>query len=289
MPFGQDIHRRRVLLSGLVALAAFTVPARGVFAAEKTALRLVHAASPRSTAHMLFLRPWAQRLGALSSLRTTVEPLDHGDAAQAFAMLRAGEADLAWGPLDRAGSADARAHVLELPFMAMSAEAQSQAAQELFAGPLADAVGDLRVIFAHADTQAWLHTRDAPVRSLADLAGLRVHAPTTYARDVLDALGADSGDSGSPTAAARAIASGALDGALLSFEAALPAGVIGETRYHTRIGRPSDAKAGIVPRPELATRVFVLAMTHARYGSLPVEARAVAAGEAGSPASRAAS
>lgn len=66
-----------------------------------------------------------------------------------------------------------------------------------------------------------------------------------------------------PDEVRAALESGRIDGALMSFEVAFPAGIIAATRIHTRPAR----------LPGLATSLYLLAMNKVRYEGLPGDLR----------------
>ena len=242
-------------------------------AAGELRLTLAYAGTAGSAPHDLFLKPWAQRLPTLSAGRLRVELLapdpDGQTPGRLFERLRAGEADLVWAPIAGQPGAFPELSAFELPFMAWPAEAASQAALA-FAREQAGA-GEIQVLLAHADAPAWLHMRDAPVRDLAGLRGKRIYAPTPALGAVLETAGAEAVALPGPGQAAALLEQGELDGALLSFAAAVPAGIPALARYHTRLDRPPE---DLRPRlPGLGATLYVLAMTAARFESQPQELR----------------
>ena len=252
-----------------VCLIAVMTPA----AAGELRLTLAYDDPAGSAPHDLFLKPWAQRLPILSAGRLRIELLAPGPEQQApgqlFERLRAGEVDLVWAPIAAQPVAFPKLSVFELPFMAWPAEAVSQAALA-FAREHADS-GKVLVLLAHADAPAWLHMREAPVRDLAGLEDQRIYAPTPALRAFLEAAGAKAVALAGPGRAAALLERSELDGALLSFAAAAPAGILELVRYHTRLDRPPE---DLRPRlPGLGTTLYVLAMTAERFESLPPELR----------------
>ncbi|MFQ5784464.1 MAG: hypothetical protein ACE5H8_06540 [Alphaproteobacteria bacterium] len=253
---GRGTRRRGAALAGL-AFCVLTGAAR----AEPVELRLFHAASPKSPAHTLFLKPWAQEIKARSKgrLEIVVEPRPSAETPDLLAALDDGRADLVWTAPGSVPGRYPASEVFELPFMAGSAEVASQAAEESLRGPLASEFADLHVILLHAGAPLWLHGAGTPMRRLEDLRGKTLYAPTSRIRAALAAWGAVPVTLAGPAEAAAALADGRIDGALLSFGEALPAGVAASARFHAAPGRP----------PGLFVTLYMLAMNKARYEALP--------------------
>ncbi len=258
--------RRRLPAWLCVALVALA-PGVNATEDEKFTLRLAHAAAPRSTAHTLFLKPWAQRVKAMSGgrLDIVVEPRPAKEAPALLDVLAEGGAELVWtAPSLTPGRYPATA-VFELPFMANSAEAASHAVLDLYRRYLEAEYAGLHVILLHAEPPAWLHSARTPLRRLDDLEGKKLFAPTPQMQATVAAWGARPVALATPAEVAAALADGRIDGALMPFATAYPAGVVAATRFHTQPGRP----------PGLFTTVHMLAMSKARYDALPEDLRRV--------------
>lgn len=244
-------------------------------AAQEVRLVLAHGAAPSSIAHGLLLKPWAQRVAIASGGRLRID-LDPGSGPEAsprdlFDRLDGGTADLVWAPLSGRPDAFADLAVFELPFMAWPAEATSQAALAFRDRHAVAAGAGYRLLLAHSDAPAWIHTVSGPVRSLADLRGKRLAAATPSLRRFLEAAGAEAVATTGSLDLAAMLGRGELDGAVMSFAAAVPAGVAAAARYHTRLDRPPEADR--TRGPGLGTTLFVLAMNAERFDSLPDDLR----------------
>src|SRR3546814_8580332 len=116
----------------------------------------------------------------------------------------------------------------------------------------------------HVHAPSALPVREKEVRTLANLNGLKVRAPTRMTNAALEALGAT--PIGMPVPAVpESLARGVIDGAALPYEVALPLKVHELTTSHTEIGGERG----------LYTAVFLFAMNKARYESLPADLRQV--------------
>jgi TRAP-type C4-dicarboxylate transport system substrate-binding protein len=127
----------------------------------------------------------------------------------------------------------------------------------------------LHVLLVHADAPAWLHAGGAPMRRVEDFAGRRIYAPTRAMRGFVEGLGGIAATS--PKNVGAALARGLLDGALMPFKSATPAGVVEATRFHVQAGPFSGDDRN--PAPGLFTIVHVLAMSAQVYAALPDDLR----------------
>jgi TRAP-type C4-dicarboxylate transport system substrate-binding protein len=257
----------RALALAATAAATATSPALG---AAPHRLVLAHQEPAGSAVLTLILKPWVQRLTALSGgrLRIALGAAHRRQAGPAalLADLSDGTVDIAWLPAT--GGVFPLVELFELPFMAWSAEATSQAMTELLqihGGALNDR---FRVLAAVAEAPGWLHGRTRPMREPGDLRGLRLFAPTRATERMLRVLGAR------PIAAPPARGGSALadlDGSLVSFAAAEAAGLGPSAVFHSQLREP----------PGFFTKTFVLAMNGARYAALPATLRGMLEAEAG--------
>ena len=260
-------------VKALATAATLCLLAATAASGEETRLTLAHGASARSIAHGLLLKPWAQRLAIAAGgrLGVSIETADGGKQSpqQLFERLRRGEVDLVWAPIAARPEAFAAVSVFELPFLAWPAEATSQAVHMFHRRHGDDPGSGIKALLFHTDAPLWVHSGRAPVRRLEDLKGLRIQAPTPSLAALLGSLGAEVLEADEPHGGANGLADGRLDGALLSFAAAGPAGIADAARYHTRIDRPPNRDR---PRqPGLGTTVYVLAMNRVRYNALDAD------------------
>ena len=248
-------------LAALVLGVLLMAPPAG---AQEITLRLHHFLPPSSTTHAGFLEPWAEKVEAESGGRIKIEiyPVMQlgGRAPQLFDQVRDGVVDLAWTLPGYTAGRFPLVEVFELPFVAGSAEATSQALMAFYARHLAAEFAEVKVIALHAHAPGALHMTKTPVRSLEDLAGVKIRAPSRAITAALAALGATPVGMPVPQVP-EALARGVVDGAALPFEVTLPLRVHEITRYHTNTG--------------LYTAVFLFAMNRARYESLPADLRKV--------------
>jgi len=262
---------RRILIAAsmtVAAIVAASVPSR----AQEVTLRLHHFLPPSSTTQADFLEPWAERVMKQSGGRIKVEiyPVMQlgGRAPQLYDQVRDGVVDLAWTLPGYTAGRFPLVEVFELPFVARSATATSQALMTFYQRHLTDEFKDVKVLSLSVHAPGALHLTKHPVHVLEDLAGLKIRAPSRQINAALKALGATPVGMPVPQVP-EALARGVVDGAALPFEVTLPLRIHEIAKFHTNTG--------------LYTAVFLFAMNKARYDSLPPDLRAVIDANSGLP------
>lgn len=120
-----------------------------------------------------------------------------------------------------------------------------------------------------------LHFASKQVKTLEDLKGLKVRAPTRIGTRMLAALGATPIRMPVPQVP-ESIAKGVVDGASLPWEVVPGLKVNEVTKFHTETG-PGQRK--------MSNTIFVVAMNEARYNGLPPELKKVIDANSGVEAS----
>jgi len=236
--------------------------------AQDVTLRVHHFLPPPSVAHSQFIEPLAERLTEESDGRIAVEiypAMQLGGAPPSlYDQVRDGVVDVVWTLPGYTPGRFPLTEVFELPFMAGSAEATSQAAQAYFEENLADEFSDVHVLMLHTHAPGAFHMRDDEFDSLDDLEGLSIRAPTRVINDALGALGAVPVGMPVPQVP-EALSRGVVDGTVIPWEVARPLRVQELVCCHTEI----DADRGFY------TSVFLFAMNKDVYDGLPDDLRAV--------------
>ena len=262
---------RTLLAIPLLASLALAAPA----AAQEVTLKLHHFLPPSSTTHADFLEPWARRVEAQSGgrIRIDIYPVMQlgGRPPQLYDQVRDGVVDLAWTLPGYTPGRFPLSEVFELPFVAGSATATSQAVMTFYQRHLRAEFWGVKVLALHAHAPGALHMTEHPVRRIEDLAGLKIRAPSRTVTAALAALGATPVGMPVPQVP-EALARGVVDGAALPYEVTLPLRIHEIVKHHTNTG--------------LYTAVFLFAMNKDRYESLPPDLRAVIDANAGVPLAR---
>jgi len=253
------------VIGGALASPAIVTRAR---AAEVT-LKLHHFLPPQAPAQRAVFEPWAADLAAASDGRLEIQIFPAmqlgGKAPQLADQVRSGITDIAWTlPIYTPGRYPL-VETFNLPFMVTTAEKTSVALQTFM-----DEVGSaefegIRPLAYHTHASGKLHMREAPINTMADLAGKRVRAPGQGIGDFLGALGAE------PlffpvTEMTVGLANGVIDGACLPYEV-VPAYKLQElTSFHSE---PPEGGRG------LYGNAFAFLMNQAAYEGLPDDLRQV--------------
>ena len=243
---------------------------------EPVSLTLHHFLPTTSITHADFLVPWAERVAAASDGRLTVEIFPAmqlgGSPPGLYDQAREGVADIVWTLPGYTPGRFPVIEVFELPFVAASAEATSQAAQTYYERH-ADAVfEDVHVLLVHVHAPGTFHIRGRSVTAMEDLAGLKVRAPSRVSNSALAALGATPVGMPVPEVP-QALSRGVIDAALLPWEVALALRTHELVDHHTEI----DAPRG------LYTAVFLFAMNLDAYEALPQDLRDILDDQSGLP------
>lgn len=236
--------------------------------AQDVTLRVHHFLPPPSVAHSQFIEPWANQVMEESDGRIAVEiypAMQLGGAPPSlYDQVRDGVVDVVWTLPGYTPGRFPLTEVFELPFMAGTAEATSQAAQAFYEENLADEYADVHVLMLHTHAPGTFHMRDDAFDSLDDIEGVSIRAPTRVINDALGALGAVPVGMPVPQVP-EALSRGVVDGTVIPWEVARPLRVQELVCCHTEI----DADRGFY------TSVFLFAMNQDVYDGLPEDLRAV--------------
>lgn len=255
---------RREFLSLAGGAIAAPALARAAFGQAQVTLKLHHFLSPVANGHVRLLAPWARKVEADSGHRIRIDifpSMQLGGAPPGlFDQARDGVADIVWTQPGSTPGRFAAIEVFELPFIAARrALPNARAVQEFSETHAQKELGEVRPLGVFAHDRGLIHAT-RPVRTMEDLKGLRLRAPTRLAGDALNALGAVGRPIPIPQLP-EALAQKAIDGCVIPWE------VVPAVKVHELI----KFHAEIAATPTLCTATFVLAMNKARYESLPAD------------------
>ncbi|MDE2048741.1 MAG: TRAP transporter substrate-binding protein [Betaproteobacteria bacterium] len=237
--------------------------------AQQIVLKVHHFWPPQAMPPTKILQPWCDKIAAESAnrMKCQIYPAMQlgGTPAQLIDQVKDGVVDIAFTLPGYTAGRFPIMEVFELPFMTTSAEQGSRAAWDFYEKyATKEFVGIHPLMFAVHDN-GYIHTRDKQVKTMADLKGLKMRAPTRMTNRLLAALGATPVAMPLPQVP-DAVSKGVIDGFLLPWEV-IPSLKLQEmVKYHSETD-PS--------RPALYTSVFILAMNQARYDSLPADLKAI--------------
>ncbi len=251
--------------SALLLLAALLPAAR----AQQIVLKLHHMLPATSNPHLNVLVPWCEKISKESNdrLKCQIYPAMQlgGTPPQLFDQVRDGVVDLTWTVPTYSAGRFTKSEVFELPFMAHSAKAGSQALWQYVQKNALDEFKGARLVFMHVHDGSVFHFTKQPVKNLDDLKGLKIRAATRINARMLQALAATPVQMPLPQVP-ESLAKGVIDGAMVPWEG-VPAIKLQEiAKFH--LEPPSGA-------PRFSNTIFVMAMNPAKYDSLPPDLKKV--------------
>jgi TRAP-type transport system periplasmic protein len=251
------------------ALAALTASAAFGATAQEVTLKVHFFLPPTSFANTLFITPWCEKIAKESANRMKCQIYPSmqlgGTPPQLFEQVRDGVADIVWTLPGYTAGRFPSVEAFELPFMMQSPEATSKALWDYTQRFSASEFKDVKPLAFHVHGDGVFHMTNKPVKSLSDLRGLKLRAPTRLTNKFIAMLGATPVSMPVPQVG-DALSKGVIDGAVVPYEV-VPAVKIQElVKYHTETD-PAEAA--------FYTSTFVFAMNKAKYESLPADLKKV--------------
>jgi TRAP-type C4-dicarboxylate transport system substrate-binding protein len=188
---------RKIFILGAVVTMAVTLVAlfyAGAAWAETINLKLAHFMPPKHIQHVESFVPFSQKVEQLTDGRVKIKvypggalggPKQLADAAQK------GITDIAFVIPAYVTGRFPRYSVLDLPFMANSAEHATKIIYDLYDRHLASDFEDFKVLWLYTCGPGQIITVDKPVQGAEDIRGMKVRAPTAYMSKALSMLGAN--------------------------------------------------------------------------------------------------
>jgi len=261
------VARRTFLASTLASLAVPAVMRLARADAPPITFKLHHAFSAVSSVHDKFLSPWARKVEAESNGRIRIDifpSMELGGApAQLFDQARDGDADIVWAAPGLTGGRFPKIETFELPFLpSRRALVSSRALQDFAAIYLKDEFDDVHPLCLSCADRGVIHAY-APVRSIEDIRGLKLHVQTRLAGEAMRALGAHPVAMPSVELPA-ALIQRVVDGCVDPWHMVPPLRLNDLLKTHTEF---SDLS--------LSSRTYILAMNKPAYERLPRDLKAV--------------
>ncbi len=263
-----SFHRRQFLKFAGAAVAAPAIVRNAFGQTPQVTLKLHHFLPPVSNGHSRLLVPWAKKVEAESRHRIRVDLYPSmqlgGTPAQLYDQARDGVADIVLTLPGLTPGRFPRIEVFELPFIADRRGApNARAVQDFYEANLRDEFNEVHPICVCAHDAGLVHA-NKQIKTLHDMKGLKLRAPTRLAGEALRALGANAVAMPIPQVA-EALAQKVLDGCVIPWEV-VPAVKVHELlKFHTDIGSS----------PTLYTATILLAMNKSKYQSLPADLKKV--------------
>ncbi|MEY4749433.1 MAG: hypothetical protein RIQ60_1647 [Pseudomonadota bacterium] len=252
----------------LVAGAALAVASLGA-SAQQVVLKVHHFLPSTSSAQLEIIQPWCDKVNKESKdrIKCQIYPSMQlgGTPPQLMDQVRDGVADIVWSVPTYAAGRFTKSEVFELPFMAATAKAGSQALYTYIQKNAMDEFKGVQILFNHVHDGALLHFKEKQPARLEDLKGLKIRSATRINAKMLTALGATPVQMPLP-AVPEAMSKGVVDGASVPWEG-VPAIKLQEIAKYAL-----DTSPGM---PRMANTIFVFGMNKAKYDGLPADLKKV--------------
>jgi TRAP-type transport system periplasmic protein len=182
-----------------------------------------------------------------------------------FEQARDGVADIVWTLPGYTAGRFPSVEAFELPFMMQNPEATSKALWDYVQLNSSNEFKDVKLLATHVHGDGVFHMTNKPVKTMADLKGLKLRAPTRLTNRYIAMLGATPVSMPVPQVG-DALSKGVIDGAVVPYEV-VPAVKIQElVKFH------SETDPAL---PAFYTAAFVFAMNKAKYEGLPADLKKV--------------
>ena len=254
--------KRRSFVQGAAAATVLGVPHLSGLAQQSVTLKFHTFMAPMSNVWLLMHKPWMEKVEKESGGRIKFEAYPAmqlgGTPVQLYDQARDGVVDIVWTLPGNTAGRFPRIEVFELPFMMNNAEATSKAFWEYVQTYCADEFKDTHPIALQVHGPGMFHTVGKPIRSAADLKGLKMRGPTRQVTKLLGAVGATPVGMPLPQIP-DALSKGTIDACVIPWEVVPSVKVHELTKFHSEFDNTGGA---------LYTTTFVMAMNKAKYDGL---------------------
>jgi TRAP-type transport system periplasmic protein len=252
-----------------MAFAMGSLLAVNASAQETVTLKVHHFLPAGSYANTQFIQPWCDKIAKESAgkLKCQIYPSMQlgGTPAQLVEQVKDGVADVVWTLSGYTAGRYPLLEVFELPFMMQNPEATSKALWDYATTYAAPEFKDVKPLAFHVHGDGVFHMREKPIRTMADLKGLKVRAPTRQTNKFLAALGATPVAMPVPQVS-EALSKGVIDGAVVPYEVVPSVKIQEIVKFHSETD-PAE--------PAFYTSTFMFIMNKDKYASLSPELKKV--------------
>jgi TRAP-type transport system periplasmic protein len=259
----------------IFSLLFFTGPATSL--AKTIKLKFAHPYPAMHAQHKGVLVPWAKKVeeachGALKIQFIPGGAL--GKPGQAYAMVEKNVADIGWDIADYSPGRFPLTTVIELPFMVSTAEKASVALWKTYEQfpEFQKEYADTKLLMLSAHAPGFFATVKKPIKSLADLDGMKIKTASSFTTAALQLFGAVPVTQ-PVTETYTSLERGVLDGVVMPYDGIVIFKVNELLKYYT----PAD----------FYSMVFWVAMNKKKFESLPEDIKKVIEENSGLPFSRA--
>lgn len=257
------LTRRTALACASLALCLTAMP----LAAQEVVLKLHQFLPAQAPVPAGVLVPWMAKIEEESGGRIKFEHYPSmqlgGKPGELYDQVVDGVADVVWTLPGYTPGRFPRTEVMELPFLMTNAEAASRSYWQLGQEYMFDTeFKDVKVLGLWTHGPGLIHSK-TPITSTADLAGVKLRAPTRVTNMMVTALGATA--VGMPVPAVpESLSKGVIDATILPWEVTASIKSSELVTNHTEF-----------PGASLYTSAFILAMNKDVYDALPDDLKAV--------------
>ncbi len=256
---------RRTVLGALSGVAFAALTATGALAQEVT-LKLHQFLPAQANVPKHILDVWANKVEKDSEGRIKIDRFPSmqlgGKPPELYDQVVDGVADIVWTVVGYTPGRFPRTEVFELPFSVSDAGAASYAYWKMYEEHMKDSFKDAHILATFVHGPGVIHSSE-PVKTPADMEGLKLRGPSRQTNALLKTLGAE--PVGMPVPAIpEALSKGVVDGAVIPWEVTGALKVPELVDYHAEFTGPA-----------LYTVGFVVAMNNDAYNNLPDDLKAV--------------
>jgi len=271
----------KVVIGLVAALGCALSLAPAPAMSQEITLRLHTFLPPIANPVRTFLIPWAKKVTEASKgrLKVQVYPAMQlgGRPPQLLDQVRDGVVDIAWVLPGFSPGRMPKIEIFELPFLTKDAVSTTLAMQDFQDKWLQDELKDFHPLLLHA-TEGFLFMTKKPIRTLADMRGMKLRGASRTGVWALEALGAAAVGvdlNELPTMMSK----GTISGTLLPYEISPAVKMQNLADYFTVLSPPQD---------RLGTVVFTFVMNKNSYAKLPPDLKKIIDANSGRNIARAA-
>ncbi|MEJ2639826.1 MAG: TRAP transporter substrate-binding protein [Desulfosarcinaceae bacterium] len=227
--------------------------------AKTIVLKFAHPYPPMHPQHKGVLVPWAKKIEEASGGAVKIKFIPGGalgKPGQAYDMVEKNIADIGWDIADYTPGRFPLTTVIELPFMVQTAEKASVALWKTYEQfpEFQKEYADTKLLMLSAHAPGFFATVKKPVKSLADLKGLKIKTASSFTTNALELFGAVPVTQ-PVTETYTSLERGVLDGVVMPFDGIVIFKLNELLKYYT----PAD----------FYSLVFWVAMNKHKFESLP--------------------
>lgn len=180
--------------SMLLVFAFITLAASMARSAETIELKMAHFMSPMHVQHQQSFVPFAEAVEKLTGGKVKIKIFPGGalgGAPELADSVKTGIADIAFIVPSYTTGRFPRTSAFDLPFMFDNALQAAEVLYGVYDKYLAEDFKDYKVLWLYSCDTGQLHSVRRPIRSLIDLQGMKMRAPSSYMSEALRLLGAN--------------------------------------------------------------------------------------------------